>query len=322
MEVGFFMWIVFSSILMIGFLLLYLHQYRQRLKLQKKLDLLKPMIDTVENIRDMVYYCETYPKMNYLYMSPSIKTVVGSRFEAHLRNPELVFDIVHPDDYETLVKKKQGTLDFTQPITVRFRNQHGQYIWFEEFATPIYKDGKFVAVIGVIRDIDDKVAFQRQLEYNSTHDALTELYNRAFFQFQLNDFNEKDLPISILVADLDDLKSINDQYGHQMGDQLIVEAANCLKATTKKEMILARIGGDEFAILIPNATVQQVEQYIHQIQKNMQQRSGKLPFFPIQMSIGYSHADSSYGVMEHLLNKADANMYVNKKNKKAVATLF
>ena len=87
------------------------------------------------------------------------------------------------------MKKKLGTLDFNKPITVRLKNHLGKYIWFEEYATSVYKDGKFVAVIGIFRNIDDKVALQRQLEYNSTHDALTDLYNRAFFQLKLNDFN-------------------------------------------------------------------------------------------------------------------------------------
>ncbi|RKQ14216.1 sensor domain-containing diguanylate cyclase [Ureibacillus endophyticus] len=313
------MWIVFSSILMIGFLL----QYRQKVKLQKTLDSLKPMIETVENIRDMLYYCETYPKLNYLYVSPSIKTLIGSdNLKRHLKNPELIFEIVHPDDYETLMKKKLGTLDFNQPITVRFKNRLGQYIWFEEHATPVYRNGKFVGIVGVFRDIDERLAIQRQLEYNSTHDALTEMYNWAYFQLKLNEFNELDVPITVVVADLDDLKPVNDKYGHKMGDQLIREAANRLKALAKKETIIARIGGDEFAILIPQAGVQQVEQFIKNIQESMKQVTGNLPFSPIHLSIGYKHSNSSYGVMEHLLAEADAIMYQNKKSKKAVATFF
>ena len=65
------------------------------------------MIEAVENIRDMLYYCETDPKLNYLYLSPTVKTLLGpSMLEEHLQNPELIFDIVHPDDYETLNEEK------------------------------------------------------------------------------------------------------------------------------------------------------------------------------------------------------------------------
>ena len=320
MKAGFFMWIVFGGIL-IGLLLLCMNLYNQKSKLQQKVDFYKPMVETVENIRDIVYYCETVPKLNYLYLSPTVNDLLGpNTLEEHLQNPEKVFEIVHPDDRETLVRKRLGQLNFNQPIKVRFRNHLGQYIWFEEYVTPVYKDGKFVAVQGIFRNIDDKVALQLQLEYKSTHDALTDLYNREFFQSKMNFFNQCEVPITVVVADLDELKLINDEYGHQMGDRLIRETANCLKAYADKEMIVARIGGDEFAILLPNASVSQVEQYIKNVQEKMQRDYGNLPFSPIQISIGYEYCTSSYGVMEQLLNEADAKMYKNKKMKKTLLT--
>ena len=82
----------------------------------------------------------------------------------------------------------------------------------------------------------------------------------------MNYFNQCEEPIAVIIADLDELKGINDEYGHQMGDRLIREAANCLKAYADEEMIVARIGGDEFAILLPNTSVSQVEQYIEKVQ--------------------------------------------------------
>ena len=114
------------------------------------------MVETVENIRDILYYCETVPKLNYLYLSPTVNDLLGpNTLEEHLQNPEKIFEIVHPDDRETLVRKRFGQLNFNQPIKVRFRNHLGQYIWFEEYATPVYKDGKLVAVQGIFRNIDD-----------------------------------------------------------------------------------------------------------------------------------------------------------------------
>ena len=103
-----------------------------------------------------------------------------------------------------------------------------------------------------------------------------------------------------------------------MGDRLIRATANCLKAYADQEMIVARIGGDEFAILLPNTSVSQVEQYIKNVQEKMQRDHGNLPFSPIHISIGYEYCLSSYGVMERLLHKADANMYKNKKLKKTL----
>ena len=315
MEVGIFMWIIFGCII-IGLILLCINLYNQKSKLQQKVSFYQPLIETVENVRDILYYCETEPKLNYLYLSPNVTDYFGQDALAkHLENPERIFEIVHPDDYDILVKKRLGELDFNESIKVRFRNDLGQYIWFEEYATPVYKDGKFIAVQGIYRNIDDKVALQQELEYKSTHDALTDLYNRRFFQLKMKFFNECDVPITVIVADLDELKRINDEFGHQKGDQLIREAAICLKAYEVKNMIVARIGGDEFAIIIPNASVSQVEQYLKRVNESMQREYQNSPFSSIKMSIGYEYGHSSYGMMEHLLSKADNKMYKNKKEK-------
>lgn len=306
------MWIKWSSFVFFVLLLLYFCEFRKKLVLRKNIKYLKPMVEMLENFQDIVYYCETYPKLNYLYLSPNIDKLLQCNLEEHLKNPEKIFDIVHPDDHEILKKKKFGILDFSKPITVRFKNAQGEYVWYEEYATPIYKDGKYVAVMGIFRNIHDKVTLQQELEYNSTHDALTDLYNRSFFQIKVKELNESKIPIGVIIADLDELKYVNDKYGHQKGDELVCEAANCLKSLIEKEMIVARIGGDEFAILMPNSSLKEVENYVEKIQRSLKNSS----FSSIQMSIGYEHSDCSYGVMDQLLGEADAKMYENKKMKK------
>lgn len=310
------MWIFFV-IIIIGLLLICLRLYYQKTKIQQKVELLEPLVESVENIRDLLYYCETVPKLKYRYLSPAVDNLIGpNSLRDHLQNPNKIFEIVHPDDYEILVKKKLGTLNFNQPITVRLKNHLGEYIWFEEYATPVYKDGKYVAVQGLFRNINDKILLQQQLEYKSFHDALTDLYNREYFQAKLAHFNECNDPITLVVADLDELKWVNDEYGHQMGDRLICETAACLKDYADNDMLIARIGGDEFSILIPNKSVLQVEQYIKNIEMKMKKDYEDLPFSSIKISIGYEYSDSSYGVMEQLFSQADAKMYKNKKKRK------
>lgn len=311
------MWIFLGGLLVLLLLLLCLKLFKQKSELQQKLEFFEPLIETVENARDILYYCETVPQLNYLYLSPSVNELIGPKtLETHLINPDKIFEIVHPDDKHILIKKLFGQLDFKKPIKVRFKNHLGQYIWFEEYSTPIYKNGKFVAVQGIIRNIDDKVSLQKQLEYKSTHDPLTDLYNRAFFQMKMDYFNELEIPIAVVIADLDELKPINDTYGHQMGDLLIREAAKCLMAYADKDMIVARIGGDEFAIMMPNADVSKVESYIKKVKEKLLHIHGNLPISSIKMSIGYAHGKTSYGIMNELLTRADANMYREKNRNK------
>lgn len=315
MRAGYYMWIFLGII--IGFLLICLRLHYQKSKLQQKVELLEPLVESVENIRDILYYCETDSKLKYLYLSPTINNLLGpNALSDHLQDPDKIFEIVHPDDYEILEKKILGTLNFNQPITVRLKNHLGEYIWTEEYATPVYKDGKYVAIQGLSRNINDKIVLQQQLEYKSTHDALTNLYNREYFQAKMAHFNERNEPITVVLADLDELKWVNDKYGHQMGDKLVCETAACLEAFADNDMLIARIGGDEFSILIPNKSVLQVEQFLKNVEMKMQKDYKDLPFSSIKISIGYEYSNSSYGVMEQLFSQADAKMYINKKKRK------
>ncbi|SHG81933.1 sensor domain-containing diguanylate cyclase [Ornithinibacillus halophilus] len=311
------MWIV-GAMIIIALLLISTNLYYKKRYLEKQAKYLKPMVETVENVRDILYYCETVPKLNYLYLSPIVNELIGpNTMEEHMLDPEKIFEIVHPDDYDTLRNKKFGELDFCEPITVRLRNHEGKYIWFEEYATPVMKDGKYVAVQGILRNIDEKVALQQQLEYKTTHDTLTDLYNREFFQMKLEEYNEhRDVPIAIIMADLDELKSINDQFGHLMGDRLIQDVGTRLKKYMDENIVVARIGGDEFAILLANVTTAEIEEYIKKIRDEMKFNDESKPYTPIQLSIGYAYSQSSIGVMEKLLGEADAEMYKDKNGKK------
>lgn len=310
---------IITSLIAIFLFVLYICEYRKRQSLLRKTNLLKPLIATAENIQDILYYCETKPSLNYLYLSRNIGDFLQGSWEDHMKNPEMIFDIVHPDDYDILLQKKYGHYDFTKPITVRFQDKNGHYTWYEEKATPVYKDGEFIAVIGIFRNINDKVLLQQQLHYNATHDSLTDLHNRAFFQMKMDAFNKLHVPVAIVVIDLDGLKPINDRYGHQIGDQLISEAASCLKDTMDETMTVARIGGDEFAVIIETEQLAKVEQFVEQLQKGMLESTGNPLYTPIQFSIGYHHTMNCYGVMEQLFHEADDKMYQNKKQKRNVS---
>lgn len=100
---------------------------------------------------------------------------------------------------------------------------------------------------------DKTTVVERHLRHLSTHDVLTGLYNRTFFDEELSRlWRSRQYPISLMVADVKDLKSVNDSHGHAAGDQLLQDAAQILQSTFRADEIVARIGGDEFAVLLPN----------------------------------------------------------------------
>ena len=287
-------------------------------QMKRELEYLVPMIQVAENARDILYYCEVYPVMKYRYLSQGVGELFGENSKKqHMENPELVFDIVHPDDYETLMNKLLGKLDYSKPILLRLRNDEGEYIWFEEFATPIYENGRMVAVQGIYRNIEAMMKLNQELEYRATHDHLSACYNRDYFEKKIEYYNEKeDIPMTVLICDLDNLKKMNDSFGHKMGDTFIRETAKILKQTVGDLGIVSRIGGDEFSVLLPRLTYGEVDDVLAQMTGAINQYNETVLNFKISLSIGQASCCHSVGNLDRLLIIADNEMYKNKKAKK------
>jgi diguanylate cyclase (GGDEF)-like protein len=293
--------------------------YKVWQKIQQRVNYLTTISNLAEYSKDIIYYFELKPVFKYRYLSPSINNILSPNIvEESMRNPYTAFERIHPDDLSTLMKKTSGELDYEKPIVQRWKNDAGEYIWFEEFTTPIYQKGEIVAIQGIIRNISDKIELQKQLEYKVSHDTLTSLYNRGYFESMMNRYdNEINAPISILIFDLDDLKEINDMFGHMVGDLLIKETADLLKSFTNDNVIASRIGGDEFALLLVNSVPRQAETFIAELQREIDLlNSDEKRLFRIYLSKGYAFGRSSLGKMEDLFIEADNHMYRDKKYNK------
>ena len=314
------MWLLVLGIVIILFIICII-QYVRVAQMKQQIDCIKPLNETIKNAKDIIYYCEI-PQLKYRYLSPSVKQLGSKTYEEHMENPYKFFEIVHPDDYEMFKGKMEGKMDFSKPLILRLLNDKGDYIWFEEFATPVYKEGKLVAIQGIYRNIDDKMKLQQQLEYEVSHDGLTNVNNRTYFQTKMHFYNKvKDVPMGVIICDLDRLKYVNDNYGHQTGDRLIIEAANILKNCASEEMIISRIGGDEFALLWPNAEEEEVEAFINKVIQNLNYHNTLNESFEIHMSIGCAYIHSSIRNMECLYSEADHQMYKSKNAKKVLARI-
>ncbi len=122
-------------------------------------------------------------------------------------------------------------------------------------------------------DITERKQVETQIRYMGTHDAMTGLFNRAHFDSEMSRL-EKDgvCPISIIVVDLDYLKRTNDSIGHAGGDDLLRQAANILKSSFRDEDLVARIGGDEFGVLLPNTDVVTADIAVNRIRENLKKQ--------------------------------------------------
>ena len=287
------------------------------------LDTQKRIIQLVEDSKDIVYYFEVQPEFKFRYVSPSLDNYLGSGVvKSSYDNPLVCFERIHPDDYEILSRKVHGDLDFSKPIIERWRNNEQIYLTFEEYANPVYdNEGNLIAVEGIIRNIDDKIRLQQDLEYRVTHDALTGVYSREFYERIVQKYgNEIDTSIGIILCDIDKLKFVNDNFGHKKGDALIKETARVLNNCSDKNVIVARIGGDEFIVLITGEKRVRVEDVLEDISKRILDYNKKSDDIQIKVSKGCAFSEHSIGVMEQLFFEADSNMYLDKNSKRQSVT--
>lgn len=278
-------------------------------------DHLKELLDSS---KDVIYHFQFKPHPEYLYLSPSVDDLLGPGvWEASCQNLYISYERIHPEDQDILIKKMEGKVDYSKPILQRWRDHTGNYKWCEEYATPIYENGELMAMVGYIRDISEKVELQQELQYLSTHDLLTGTYNRNYFEEMKERYNhEIDSAISLILCDLDELKMVNDTFGHVEGDKMIQQAAKLINEFFSENAIVARVGGDEFVIVLPDHQASQVELLCNEFESKIKNYNEEAEVRQIGLSLGYASTERSIGNMNCLFTEADKRMYQNKNAKR------
>jgi diguanylate cyclase (GGDEF)-like protein len=160
-------------------------------------------------------------------------------------------------------------------------------------------------------EIKQRALVEEQLRFQGTHDALTNIYNRAYFEAEIIRLkNSPKYPISIIMADVDNLKQTNDTQGHTLGDEILRKVAEILRSVFRTEDVLARIGGDEFAVLLPGANSDQTERILLRIHAQLKEHNAGHPNLPIHLSLGAAttHDDN----LTETFKLADQRMYAEK----------
>lgn len=279
---------------------------------------LKTILQIFEKSNDIIYSLDIKPEPKYTYLSPAIEKNLGYTLEDNDANPLLAYDVVHPDYSDIQIKKITGEADYDKHIVTRYKHKvSGEYIWFEDYLIPIYdKSGELIRIDGICRNIQQRKELEEQLRYLSYHDTLTGLYNRAYFDMktkQLN--NEIDARVGILVCDLDNLKEINDELGHDQGDLLIKETGKIIKSCLEKYSGF-RFGGDEFVVIFENVDCEEVQAAIDNFRCQINKYNKYNSKIPIKISMGLSYIEHSLERINEVFKEADRNMYKDKLNNK------
>jgi diguanylate cyclase (GGDEF)-like protein/PAS domain S-box-containing protein len=162
-------------------------------------------------------------------------------------------------------------------------------------------------------DITEQKKMERKLKQLSLYDSLTGLYSRNFFEEEMKRLSDgRHSPAGIIVCDMDGLKSINDTLGHQSGDQILINAAKLLRENLRSSDILAKIGGDEFAVLLPQTGQEDVEQVLHRLRRAVESYNSVGPDLPLSLSMGHAVDEGPELDMQALFREADNRMYRDK----------
>jgi len=191
------------------------------------------------------------------------------------------------------------------------RKNSGELFWAEVSLTASHIGGEG-RVLSVMRDISDRKEIEKKLQYLSSHDSLTGLYNRSFFETELERaVKGRRYPLSVIVADLDGLKQVNDTHGHEAGDALIKSAAKILNCAFRSEDLVARTGGDEFVVLLFEADEQKsyaLQKRIREAEMRLNSENGAVQ---VRLSMGSATAYMP-SEMGTLISEADKRMYEDK----------
>lgn len=244
-------------------------------------------------------------------------TEIVGRSEEELKNISWR-EYSHPDDIEENISNVRKMLAGEIPgfsMNKRYIRPDGTIMWVNMTIVPFQSPGiKERYHLSMIEDITLRKTVEEENLYLSYHDPLTGLYNRRYYETALKQIdNEENLPISVIVADVDNLKYINDTFGHLEGDQLLKQVADILMKECRKGDIIARIGGDEFVIILSKTEKEEAKTLVERINKTME--TCQIKKVPTSVAFGVATKNVKTEIIINKFIEAENKMYSKKASK-------
>lgn len=268
------------------------------------------------NLPGMAYRCNYDRDWTMQYISEGIFKLTGYRPENLIGNRDFSYnDLIHAGFRESVWQgweeaiRNKTTYRGEYPIT----KVTGESVWVFEQGVAIYNDkGEATALEGLIFDISVAKNKENEINFLLTHDTLTGTYNRKFYLATKNEWDNDEslLPISLIIGDIDGLKLINDAFGAAKGDSFLIETARILNRCSRDTDILARLGGDDFAILLPKTDAWQTEIILGEIQSAFFEYNAMVDndCDKIHISFGVATKDMPDIAMDSVQKLAEENM--------------
>ena len=290
--------------------------YKHQQKLIKKVMIYKKQLETAQKIAEMFtwqYDCDNnlFESKNFLFIKKIVNMKDINEFIDSMQEKDLFLK-----EIDNLCKNDENI-----EMVVRVKSKENKYFYFKIEAKKIFQRKKSL-IIGICVNITEEMKKQERIEFLAYHDPLTGLVNRTFLKMQLNTLSEinkrENKKLALIFIDLDNFKIINDTFGHEAGDELLIEIANRLKQLVRESDIVARIGGDEFVIVLNNIkNKDDVKVVITHIQKELI-KPIKIDKNDVEITFSAGIAlypDDTTNINE-ILQLADIAMYESKKEGK------
>ncbi len=255
-------------------------------------------VDLMGNVR---FFNDALPGM----IGYTREEFMGMNYRKLYSDPDTVFQTFH----RVFITGQPET-----GFTLEMIKKNGETVYGELSISLIRdKSGRVNGFRGLARDITERIKFEQKLKFLSMHDQLTGLYNRAFFEEELSRLSQsREYPIALITADLDDLKLINDSLGHNAGDLLLKAVAGILRKSIRGEDILARVGGDEFAVILSKTDEAEAEKIAARIREMVEEYNLNHKEMPLGLSIGVAVAANRHKSLHEVFHHADDLMYRDK----------
>jgi diguanylate cyclase (GGDEF)-like protein/PAS domain S-box-containing protein len=288
----------------------------ERKLLEAALEKEKRMFEiTLISVGDGVISCDNKSRIIFLNRAAELLTEWPLE-EAKNQTLEHVFVIV--DEFSR--RASQNIIDdaienanvFQEGHHVLLISKYGIERSVEYTVAPIIEDnGAVVGSVLVFRDFSDKRREEKKIEFLSYHDQLTGLYNRRFYEEELRRLDTKrNLPLAIVMGDVNGLKLVNDSFGHTAGDALLMKVASVMQKGCRADDILARLGGDEFIIILPQTDASGAESVIQRIKDLL--IIEKVGTIDLSVSFGYEIKQQTNENMQEIFKNAEDHLYRHK----------
>lgn len=251
----------------------------------------------VDEINDGIYICDLNSQL--IYANQALACILGFEQPEEIIGKNFT-DFLSPENDNILITQFRETISTGKGLklfTASVLRKDGSKVTIEINSTVLIKDNKLVGNQGVVRDITEHRNAEKEIQYLNIHDSMTGLYNRTFFEAEMKRLERgRQFPMSIIVVCVRGKKKLDESEKPKLGDRLLKRIAQELFRSFRGDDIVARIGEDEFAVLLPNFYENSVNEKINRIQENLSQKITEQHDPSLQFFIGASTTNEDVGL--------------------------